>query len=151
MLAELCLIFFLGTDQLVWWMRLILMALYAVYFALLMRSMGMEQEEDFEEIFDEDADEVSSIFKALLTFDFNHRLFQCRSFSPERTLKILGCATSTIAVACYLLSESVMLSAEALDVQPYLTTVILGGEVTSVPDECCLTRMSSKGAINPVG
>jgi cation:H+ antiporter len=142
-LAELCLIFFLGTDQLVWWMGLVLMALYGVYFAFLMRSMGVDREEDSEEDSDEDADEAPSIFKAVLTFDFNHLLFQGQNFSPGRAWTVLGCATSTIAAACYLLSESVMLSADALDVQPYFTAVILGAAATSVPD----TVLSYKDAI----
>ena len=100
-------------------------------------------EEGSEEDSDEDASEVPSLFKAVLTFDFNHLLFQGRTFSPGRAWTVLGCATSTIAAACYLLSESVMLSAETLDVQPYFTAVILGAAATSVPD----TVLSYKDAI----
>ena len=146
LLAELCLIFFLGTNQLVWWMGLVLMALYGLYFAFLMRSMGVAQEEDSEDDDEEDsAESPPNLFKILFTFDFNHLLFQGREFSPGRAWTVLGCATTTIAAACYLLSESVMLSAAALDVPPYFTAVILGAAATSVPDTVLSYKDAMKG------
>ena len=52
-LAETCLIIFLGTDALTWWMGLILMGLYGVYFAVLMRGFGQEDEEEMKKMSDE--------------------------------------------------------------------------------------------------
>ena len=57
-LAEICLIIFLGTGALTWWMGLVLMGIYSVYFAVLLRGFG--QEEDDEET-EEDSDEEEEI------------------------------------------------------------------------------------------
>ena len=48
-LAEICLIAFLGMGALTWWMGLVLIGLYGVYFAVLMRGFGQDEEESAEE------------------------------------------------------------------------------------------------------
>ncbi len=146
-LAELCLIVFLGTGVLSWWMGLALMGLYAVYFAVLMRGFGSEtDEEESEEEEDRDeGEDTPSFISALLTFDFNHLLFSGQDFTAGRAWVVLGLATSTIAGACYLLSESVILSADALGVEAYFTAVILGAAATSVPDTILSYKDAMKG------
>ena len=145
-LAEICLIIFLGTGALSWWMGLFLMGLYAIYFAVLMRGFGQDNDEDDQ---DEDpvdeSDEGSSFIGALLTFDFNRLLFADKDFSTASAWTVLSFSTLTIAGACYLLSESVMLSADALGIAPYFTAVILGAAATSVPDTILSYKDAMKG------
>ena len=145
-LAEICLIIFLGTGALSWWMGLFLMGLYAIYFAVLMRGFGQDNDEDDQ---DEDpvdeSDEGSSFIGALLTFDFNRLLFADKDFSTASAWTVLSFSTLTIAGACYLLSESIMLSADALGIAPYFTAVILGAAATSVPDTILSYKDAMKG------
>ncbi len=145
-LAETCLILFLGTGVLTWWMGLALMAVYGVYFAVLMRGFGTETDEDSDED-DEDSeeDDTLSFITALRTFDFNALLFSDKEFSARRAWVVVSLSTLTIAVACYLLSESVILSAEALGIEAYFTAVILGAAATSVPDTILSYKDAMKG------
>ena len=145
-LAELCLIGFLGTGALTWWMGLVLMGLYGVYFAVLMRGFGNEKDEEDEDSEEESEDNGDGSFVgSLLTFDFNQLLFGGQDFSAGRAWTVLSLATLTIAGACYLLSESVMLSAESLGIAPYFTAVILGAAATSVPDTILSYKDAMKG------
>ena len=145
-LAELCLIGFLGTGALTWWMGLVLMGLYGVYFAVLMRGFGNEKDEEDEDSEEESEDNGDGSFVgSLLTFDFNQLLFGGQDFSAGRAWTVLSLATITIAGACYLLSESVMLSAESLGIAPYFTAVILGAAATSVPDTILSYKDAMKG------
>ena len=142
-LAEICLIIFLGTGVLTWWMGLILMGLYGVYFAVLIKGFGQEDEEEEED--KEEDDSESNLFIALLSFDFNQLLFGGRDFTTSSAWTVLSFATLTIAGACYILSESVMLSAESLGIAPYFTAVILGAAATSVPDTILSYKDAMKG------
>lgn len=147
-LAEACLIFFLGTGELVWWMGIALMGLYCVYFAVLMRGIGGDDEEDEdedEEDEDSDEDEDKGFVSALITFDYNQLIFGGKDFTAGSAWGVLLMATGTIAAACYLLSESVILSAEAMSIQPYFTAVILGAAATSVPDTVLSYKDAMKG------
>lgn len=142
-LSELCLIFFLGMGELTWWMGLALMGLYAVYFSILMRGMGADEEEDEED--DEEEEESRGLLGSVCTFDFHQLLYQGREFTKGSAWVVLLCSTATIAGACYLLSESVILSAESLHVQPYFTAVIFGAAATSVPDTFISYKDAMKG------
>ncbi len=149
-LAETCLILFLGTGELAWWMGLTLMGLYGIYFAVLMRGLGTDSDEDEGEDEDNDEgededDDSPGLISAVMTFDFNALLFSGKDFSARRAWVILSLSTLTIAVACYLLSESVILSAEALGVEAYFTAVILGAAATSVPDTILSYKDAMKG------
>ena len=144
-LAEICLIVFLGTGALTWWMGLMLMGLYGVYFAVLMRGFDQEEEEESEEEESESEDDESNLVMALITFDFNQLLFGGRNFSASRAWTVLSLATLTIAGACYILSESVMLSAKSIGIAPYFTAVILGAAATSVPDTILSYKDAMKG------
>jgi len=145
-LAEVCLIAFLGTGALTWWMGLVLMGLYGVYFAVLMRGFGNEDEDEEDESEEESEDDGTTGFVgSLLTFDFNQLLFNGRDFTAGSAWTVLSLATLTIAGACYLLSESVMLSAESLGIAPYFTAVILGAAATSVPDTILSYKDAMKG------
>lgn len=144
-LAEIFLIVFLGTGALNWWMGLILMGLYAIYFAVLMRGFGQESDEEDEESDSEENDDDVNILSALLTLDFNQVFFRGQEFNTSRAWTVLSLATVTIAGACYLLSESVILSAESIGVAPYFTAVILGAAATSVPDTIISYKDAMKG------
>ncbi|MAA80031.1 MAG: pseudouridine synthase [Deltaproteobacteria bacterium] len=141
-LAELCLIYFLGTGALMWWMGITLMLLYGVYFAILMRGIGSVEEGDSEEDDEDNDEDARGFIGSLLTFDFHQLIYKGREFTAGSAWVVLICATATIAAACYLLSESVILSAESLHVKPYFTAVIFGA-ATSVPD----TFLSYKDAM----
>lgn len=144
-LAELCLIFFIGTGALVWWMGVALMGLYAVYFAVLLQGMGSEENEESEEESEDEEGEARGFILSLLTFDFHQLIFNGRDFTARSAWVVLILATSTIAGACYLLSESVVMSAQALDVEPYFTAVIFGAAATSVPDTVLSYKDAMKG------
>ena len=148
-LAELCLILFLGTGELAWWMGLVLMGVYGVYFAVLMQGFGDEYEEESED--DDDIEENDTletsptVLTSLRTFDFNQLLFGGQEFTKRRAWTVLSLATLTIAGACYLLSESVILSAQSLGIEAYFTAVILGAAATSVPDTILSYKDAMKG------
>lgn len=145
-LAEICLIAFLGMGALTWWMGLVLFGLYGVYFAVLMRGFGQDEEESAEEESEQEhEDDKSNLVMALMTFNFNQLLFGGRDFSASRAWTVLSLATLTIAGACYILSESVMLSAKSLGIAPYFTAVILGAAATSVPDTILSYKDAMKG------
>lgn len=146
-LAELCLILFLGTNELVWWMGLALMGIYCVYFAVLMRGMGGDGTDDSEDDEDDedDEDEEKGLVGSIFTFDFNKLFFGGKDFTPTSAWVVVLSATATIAAACYLLSESVILSAKALNVEPYFTAVIFGAAATSVPDTVISYKDAMKG------
>jgi len=142
--AEAALIWFLGGNTMAWWMGAGLMSIYFLYFAFLMTGFGGGNDEVDEDDDDEDDDDdQKSKIKALLTFDFNNLLFNGRSFSTGTAWVVLTLATAVIGVACWQLAEAVMMSANALDVPPYFTAVILAAAATSVPD----TVLSVKDAL----
>ena len=144
-IAELCLIFFLGTGKLVWWMGLALMGVYAIYFMILLRGFGTEDDDSEDEDEDDEDDEARGFFGSLITFDYNQLIFQGRDFTAGSAWIVLILATSTIAGACYLLSESVVMSAEALEIPTYFTAVIFGAAATSVPDTVISYKDAMKG------
>jgi len=146
-LAELALIYFLGDSTLKWWMGGALMAIYLVYFGVLMWQMKTQggEDEDDDDDDDEDDDEEKSKLKALLTFDFNNLLFHNQDFNATRAWVVLGCAVAVISVACYGLSWAVVEAAAQLDVPLFFTTVILAAAATSVPDTVISVRDAMDG------
>lgn len=143
--AEAALIWFLGGDTMAWWMGASLIGIYLLYFAFLMTGFnsGNDEEDEESEDEDEDDDEQKSKIKALLTFDFNNLLFDGNNFSTGTAWVVLTLATTVIGIACWQLAIAVMMSANALDVPPYFTAVILAAAATSVPD----TVLSVKDAL----
>ena len=126
-------------------MGLVLMALYCVYFAVLMKGIRGDDDSQDDDEDDDDDEEARGLIGSLLTFDFHQLLYNGRKFTPRSAWVVLICATATIAGACYLLSESVILSAEALHVEPYFTAVIFGAAATSVPDTVLSYKDAMKG------
>ena len=170
LLAEILLIAFLNGTKLTWWMGLILMLTYVVYVIVLLTSAGAEEEDEEEsdgshsfannpmddqpedgtdgkgdeKTEGDDDDEPSSALVSCVTFDFNALIYAGKDYeSAGQAWTVLLLATATIALACYALAEAVMLSAQALDVPPYFTAVILGAAASSVPD----TFLSYKDAL----
>jgi cation:H+ antiporter len=143
--AEAALIWFLSGNIMAWWMGACLMGIYLLYFAFLMTGFGggNDDEEDEDDYEDGDDNEQKSKIKALITFDFNNLLFDGESFSTRSAWVVLTLATTVIGIACWQLAEAVMMSANALDVPPYFTAVILAAAATSVPD----TVLSVKDAL----
>jgi cation:H+ antiporter len=92
---------------------------------------------------DDDDGEKRSCAVALVTFDMNALIFDGADFTASNAWVVLIASTVVIALACYVLAESVMLSALGLGVEPYFTAVILGAAASSVPD----TFLSYKDAL----
>ena len=148
-LAEIALIYFLGDSVMKWWMGGALMAIYLVYFGVLMwqmRTQGTSDDEEEEEEEDEDdEDEEKSAIRALLTFDFNQLVFGGKDFTTGSAWVVLGMAVAVISVACYGLSWAVVEVANQLDVPLFFTTVILAAAATSVPDTVISVRDAMDG------
>jgi Ca2+/Na+ antiporter len=143
LLAEVALIYFLGTTELAWWVGAALIGIYLIYFSVLSRSFGTADDQDEDED-DEDEDEPGFI-GALLTFDYNQLLFKGADFSTGSAWTVFVLATATIGGACYFLAEAVITSADALGVPAYFTAVILGAAATSVPDTVISYKSAMKG------
>ncbi len=148
-LAELVLIFLLGSHVMHWWMGAVLMSVYAIYFTVLMVQFKLHGDEDEEGSTDQDDDdeeeeEEVGFLKALLTFDFNNLYFKGAELNNGRAWAVLASATAIIGVACYILSWAVVDAADTLGIPLYFTTVILAAAATSVPD----TVLSIKDAMD---
>lgn len=94
---------------------------------------------------DDDDDGPSSMGMACVTFDTNYLIYSGADYNPSSAWVNLLACTLIIAVACYVLAESVMLSARALGVAPYFTAVILGAAASSVPDTIISYKDALKG------
>lgn len=146
LIAEAALIWFLGGSTMSWWMGAVMIGIYGLYFAYLMRGFGGEDEDNASDEGDEEEendDELPSPLKALLTFDFNTLIYKGKAYTDQNAWVVLGLATTIIGIACWQLAEAVMMSAAALDVPPYFTAVIFAASATSVPD----TVLSVKDAL----
>jgi cation:H+ antiporter len=146
--AEVLLIVFLGDSTMAWWMGAAMMALYVVYFGVLMRQYrsGAVSVDDQAlhdgEADDEPADQKGRLH-ALLTLDFFPLFFPGQAPTDRTAWIVLGAATAVISAACWGLSWAVVEVAQVLGVPLYFTTVIIAAAATSVPD----TVISVKGAM----
>lgn len=145
--AEVLLIYFLRDSTMVWWMGASLMAVYAFYFAYLMRELRIGRvvaDEDADEDAEANEDGESSFLTSLIRLEFNELFFGGRPLNAGRAWVVLSLATVTIGAACYLLAEAVVESAAIMSVPTYFTAVILAAAATSVPD----TILSVKDALS---
>ena len=94
---------------------------------------------------DDDDDGPANAFQACIQFDTNYLLFKGADYTPGSAWTNLLACTIIIAMACYVLAESVILSARALGVAPYFTAVILGAAASSVPDTIISYKDALKG------
>lgn len=92
-----------------------------------------------------DDQEIPSFPVALITFNWNVILFGGKDFTAGSAWTVVIISTLLVAVACWILAEAVMLSADALDVAPYFTAVILGAAASSVPDTIISYKDALKG------
>jgi len=145
--AEGILIWLLGFPVLSWWTGALLIATYVVYFTVLMYPSGINgggEEEEGEE--DEDEDEgPKKLWKMILTFDFISLFFKGRAFTNGMAWGVLGLSVLVLAVACHVLAQAVVMSAHALQVPLYFTSVILAAAATSVPDTILSVKDARKG------
>jgi cation:H+ antiporter len=145
--AELVLIYFLGTSTMLWWMGGVLMLVYLLYFIVLMRQFARHNANNgvsAAEAEEEDEPQVS-FGRALWRFDFNQLFFGGRPFNKLRAWSVLGASIAVIGAGCYALSWAVVEVADALDVALYFTTVILAAAATSVPDTVLSVKDAMKG------
>jgi Ca2+/Na+ antiporter len=94
---------------------------------------------------DDDDDGPDNAFQACITFDTNYLFFGGNDYTPGSAWGNVFACTVIIALACYVLAESVILSARALGVAPYFTAVILGAAASSVPDTIISYKDALKG------
>lgn len=146
-LAELALIYFLGSSTLTWWMGGALMGIYVIYFGVLLWQMKMHdaEDEEEEEEDEDDDEEAPSFIRAVLTFQFNHLFFGGKNYTTGSAWTVLAAAVAVLSVACYGLSWAVVAASEALEVPLYFTTVILAAAATSVPDTVISVRDAMDG------
>ena len=74
--------------------------------------------------------------------DLGHRFFGKVEYTAGRAWTILAASVAVIGLACGGIAWAVDASAEALEVRPYFTAVVLAAAATSVPD----TILSMKDA-----
>lgn len=144
--AEVLLIVFLSDSKMAWWMGAAMMALYVVYFGVLMRQYRAGRitppEAHGHEPEDED-DAPVGIVRAVLTLNFHALFFRGLPVTDRRAWATLAASTGVISLACWGLSWAVVEIAALLGVPLYFTTVIIAAAATSVPD----TVISVKGAL----
>ena len=154
LMSEFVLIGFLGNESLKWWMGGLLFAVYVLYMGnivseiLTMKRRGEVTQEVTQVPHIAEAAGVTnepSMLSAVFRLDFNRLLFSGRDFDTKSAWTVLALATAVIAVACHALATSVMDSADALDIAPYFTAVILGAAATSVPDLVLSLKDAKRG------
>ena len=89
--------------------------------------------------------------KAIINFDFNNLYFGGKPYVPESAWKpwiVLTSAVLVISGACYILGETIVLSAKLLNVHEIVTALFLGAAASSVPDTILSVKDSMKGNHN---
>ena len=139
---------FLGDSTMAWWMGAAMMALYVVYFGVLMRQYraGALPEDEGEAADDggDEEDPPKGRLRAMLTLDLFPLFFPGQAPNRSNAWVVLGVATAIISAACWGLSWAVVEIADVLGVPLYFTTVIIAAAATSVPD----TVISVKDALD---
>ncbi len=142
--AELVLIVMLGNTRLGWISGVILICVYIAYLLFLwwqMRGHLPREHVHSHAGFQPD----KSRLRALLTFDFNVALFRGQAFSSGRAWSVVLASVSVLGVACHFLAWAVMEVADAVNVAPYFTALVLAGAATSIPDTILSIKDSLKG------
>lgn len=121
-IAEVILIFLLGTHMLTWMHGLGLMILYLMYFLYLSRN--------FDTGVGPSPEEEQDLYQEL------------NGWNPWA---LLVATTVAMGGACYVLCEAVIHVAEAANVATYFVSVILAAAATSVPDTFISIRDAKKG------
>ena len=150
-IAELVLIYLLGKSTLTWVDGAILMGIYLPYVAFMAWQSSKFPDQDEKEAEEEEATVKPGKVKALLNFDFNNLLFNSEPYVPEKAYKpwiVLTCAVLVISGACYVLGETIVLSAKLLHVHEIVTALFLGAAASSVPDTILSIKDSMKGNHN---
>jgi cation:H+ antiporter len=141
LLAEIVLITFLGFEELTWWMGAVLMWIYIVYFAVLMKTGGGLEEDDDED--DEDDEEpesrgiVGDFFTAMKGDDI--------PLTDGVAWLFLSVSIAMVGAFCFLLSEATVKLAEIWHVPLFITTVVFAAAATSVPDTILSVKDALKG------
>lgn len=146
--AELALIYFLGDSLVVWWMGGLFVLLYLVYIGVTLRTgFGVDEEgdDDDEEEEEEEEEDGPGVLGLGWLLDVNGRFFGGKAYTQNHAWVVLSISIVYIAGACALIAWGVEHSAQALDVQPYFTAVILAAAATSVPDTVLSVKDALKG------
>lgn len=150
--AEAVLIFLLGKSTLTWVDGAILMAIYLPYVGLMAwQSSRYPVVQDTEVSHHVAHVERLPVGKAIIEFDFNSLYFggaHYESGKAHRPWIVLLSAVAIISVACYVLGETIVKSAELLGVHAMVTALFLGAAASSVPDTILSIKDSMKGNHN---
>nr|VFK52150.1 MAG: cation:H+ antiporter [Candidatus Kentron sp. TC] len=147
--AQVVLVWILGNTVMTWWMGGALLMIYGVYFVFLASGFGAGSDEHETDRAGNGAGESSSEspsnLKAILTFDFNHLIYNGRPYTTGSAWVALSLATMVIGIACWQLAEAVMWSADALGVPAYFTALIFAAAATSIPDTVLSVKDAMRG------
>lgn len=146
--AEGILIYLLAQSRLSWWHGAIMVLIYAVYagFMLLQHKLGYIEDEDDEDDEDEEEDAIyGSRFLDFLTFKYKAMLCGDKEFTDGKAWVALSLAVGNIALACYLLSWSVVSMADYFNMNTFFVAVIVAAAATSVPDTIISMKDAKKG------
>nr|VFK41433.1 MAG: cation:H+ antiporter [Candidatus Kentron sp. TC]VFK63309.1 MAG: cation:H+ antiporter [Candidatus Kentron sp. TC] len=147
--AQVVLVWILGNTVMTWWMGGALLMIYGVYFVFLASGFGAGSDEHGTDRAGNGAGESSSEspsnLKAILTFDFNHLIYNGRPYTTGSAWVALSLATMVIGIACWQLAEAVMWSADALGVPAYFTALIFAAAATSIPDTVLSVKDAMRG------
>ena len=154
-LAEICLIFFLGGNTMTWWMGGALAGLYLVYLLIALKSgfSADEADEDHGDDNEDDDEEEDEGGVGLLglgwLLDANARFSTGAPLKDDkdtgRAWLVLLVSVLFIALACGGIAWAVETSAHALQIPSYFTAVILAAAATSVPDTVLSVKDALKG------
>ena len=140
--CELILLAFLWSNQIHWWMGVVLMAAYFAYILHLYRdARAYRQAKELDEE-DDELPESAAVFFGVFEIPLN---------SATAWLTIL-LSTVLAAAACYFLVDITNQTAELLEVPSFFVAVILAAAVSSVPDTFlslgAATRGDDSGAVS---
>ncbi len=149
LLGEFVLIYLLAQNVLKWWHGAILIAIYIVY-ALVMviqHRIGFIKIEDGEDEGEEDdsGEPTPAKWLSFLKFDFRTMLRGHGKFTTGTAWIALGLAILHLALACYVLSVSVVAIAEYFNMNAFFVAVIVAAAATSVPDTIISIKDARKG------
>jgi cation:H+ antiporter len=150
-LAELALIFFLGSSTMYWWMGLALMSIYGTYFAYLMyQNSQHEPEEEEDDEYVAPGGFFTDLWNGIRGEDigFVEGLYQNHGGYRHLTARAwtyLLISIMTVGAFCHLLAESTVQLAEIWNVPLFITTVVFAAAATSVPDTIISIKDALKG------
>ena len=152
-LCEIFLILILSNQTLDWWHGLLLMVLYALYVAYMLRNMRRRQllkdkgeSSDPEEEEEPEVTANGPIFpNAILKLDLERLIIGDKPINDRSAWILLIVSTAIIAAACFLLVDACETLSVELRIPIYYVAVLIAAAATSVPDTVISIRDGLRG------